>query len=161
MSIKRRRWRHQCHPHNFRSVATIRALRLLARYRPSWRVLTMVSIPCGSLLYHNRPWPLRWLRDCYQLAILPVVPTVNKLIIFPSYRKNQNRKIGEYKKNRKKKQWIIWNLFFLIKTLILGFSMFPAQRSTQRILRCEDTYGSPESPMSKMDVLTVSESTLI
>ncbi|XP_076225876.1 UNC-79 domain-containing protein isoform X2 [Nomia melanderi] len=31
-------------------------------------------------------------------------------------------------------------------------------RPTQRILRCEDTYGSPESPLSKMDVLTVSSS---
>lgn len=30
-------------------------------------------------------------------------------------------------------------------------------RPAQRILRCEDTYGSPESPLSKMDVLTVSE----
>ncbi|XP_017885375.1 protein unc-79 homolog isoform X4 [Ceratina calcarata] len=33
-----------------------------------------------------------------------------------------------------------------------------ASRPTQRILRCEDTYGSPESPLSKMDVLTVSSS---
>ncbi|KAG9433958.1 protein unc-79 isoform X9 [Apis mellifera carnica] len=31
-------------------------------------------------------------------------------------------------------------------------------RPAQRILRCEDTYGSPESPLSKMDVLTVSSS---
>lgn len=30
-------------------------------------------------------------------------------------------------------------------------------RPAQRILRCEDAYGSPESPLSKMDVLTVSE----
>ncbi|XP_043278465.1 protein unc-79 homolog isoform X2 [Venturia canescens] len=33
-----------------------------------------------------------------------------------------------------------------------------AQRSAQRILRCEDAYGSPESPLSKMDVLTVNSS---
>ncbi|XP_043258139.1 protein unc-79 homolog [Colletes gigas] len=31
-------------------------------------------------------------------------------------------------------------------------------RPTQRILRCEDTCGSPESPLSKMNVLTVSSS---
>ncbi|XP_032682267.1 protein unc-79 homolog isoform X3 [Odontomachus brunneus] len=31
-------------------------------------------------------------------------------------------------------------------------------RTTQRVLRCEDTYGSPESPLSKMDILTVSSS---
>ncbi|EFN81676.1 Uncharacterized protein KIAA1409 [Harpegnathos saltator] len=27
-------------------------------------------------------------------------------------------------------------------------------RTAQRVLRCEDTYGSPESPLSKMDILT-------
>ncbi|XP_020280656.1 protein unc-79 homolog isoform X3 [Pseudomyrmex gracilis] len=31
-------------------------------------------------------------------------------------------------------------------------------RAAQRVLRCEDAYGSPESPLSKMDVLTVSSS---
>ncbi|CAK9822552.1 Protein unc-79 homolog [Anthophora retusa] len=31
-------------------------------------------------------------------------------------------------------------------------------RPAQRILRCEDAYGSPESPLSKIDVLTVSSS---
>lgn len=39
-------------------------------------------------------------------------------------------------------------------------SIFLGSRATQRILRCEDTYGSPESPLSKMDILTVSEWTL-
>ncbi|XP_024935949.1 protein unc-79 homolog isoform X2 [Cephus cinctus] len=33
-----------------------------------------------------------------------------------------------------------------------------SQRTAQRILKCEDTYGSPESPLSKMDILTVSSS---
>ena len=31
------------------------------------------------------------------------------------------------------------------------------QRIPQRVLRCEDAYGSPESPLSKMDILTVSK----
>ncbi|XP_011871476.1 PREDICTED: protein unc-79 homolog [Vollenhovia emeryi] len=31
-------------------------------------------------------------------------------------------------------------------------------RTAQRVLKCEDTYGSPESPLSKMDILTVSSS---
>ncbi|XP_018400157.1 PREDICTED: protein unc-79 homolog isoform X2 [Cyphomyrmex costatus] len=31
-------------------------------------------------------------------------------------------------------------------------------RAAQRVLKCEDTYGSPESPLSKMDILTVSSS---
>ncbi|KAK9304372.1 hypothetical protein QLX08_004330 [Tetragonisca angustula] len=37
-------------------------------------------------------------------------------------------------------------------------SVVPRPTVGQRILRCEDTYGSPESPLSKMDVLTVSSS---
>lgn len=36
-------------------------------------------------------------------------------------------------------------------------SPFVGSRTTQRILKCEETYGSPESPLSKMDILTVSE----
>ncbi|XP_067215729.1 protein unc-79 homolog isoform X2 [Linepithema humile] len=31
-------------------------------------------------------------------------------------------------------------------------------RTAQRVLKCEDTYGSPESPLSKMDILTVNSS---
>ncbi|XP_076762512.1 UNC-79 domain-containing protein isoform X7 [Xylocopa sonorina] len=45
------------------------------------------------------------------------------------------------------------------RLLPIGTTIRPAgPRPTQRILRCEDTYGSPESPLSKMDVLTVSSS---
>ncbi|KAG7202977.1 hypothetical protein KM043_010111 [Ampulex compressa] len=45
------------------------------------------------------------------------------------------------------------------RLLPIGTAVRPAgPRVTQRILRCEDTYGSPESPLSKMDVLTVSSS---
>ncbi|XP_006613746.1 protein unc-79 homolog isoform X5 [Apis dorsata] len=45
------------------------------------------------------------------------------------------------------------------RLLPIGTTIRPAgPRPAQRILRCEDTYGSPESPLSKMDVLTVSSS---
>ncbi|XP_076235457.1 UNC-79 domain-containing protein [Calliopsis andreniformis] len=45
------------------------------------------------------------------------------------------------------------------RLLPIGTVIRPAgPRPAQRILRCEDTYGSPESPLSKMDVLTVSSS---
>ncbi|CAL7949507.1 unnamed protein product [Xylocopa violacea] len=45
------------------------------------------------------------------------------------------------------------------RLLPIGTTIRPSgPRPTQRILRCEDTYGSPESPLSKMDVLTVSSS---
>ncbi|XP_015191031.1 PREDICTED: protein unc-79 homolog isoform X6 [Polistes dominula] len=44
------------------------------------------------------------------------------------------------------------------RLLPIGTATRPtASRTTQRILRCEDTYGSPESPLSKMDMLTVSQ----
>lgn len=35
----------------------------------------------------------------------------------------------------------------------------PGQRTTHRVLMCDDAYGSPESPLSKMDILTVGEKT--
>ncbi|XP_076392326.1 UNC-79 domain-containing protein isoform X3 [Megachile rotundata] len=45
------------------------------------------------------------------------------------------------------------------RLLPIGTAIRPVGvRPTQRVLRCEDTYGSPESPLSKMDVLTVSSS---
>ncbi|KZC06519.1 Protein unc-79 like protein [Dufourea novaeangliae] len=45
------------------------------------------------------------------------------------------------------------------RLLPIGTTSRPSgPRPTQRVLRCEDTYGSPESPLSKMDVLTVSSS---
>lgn len=45
------------------------------------------------------------------------------------------------------------------RLLPIGTATRPtASRAAQRVLRSEDAYGSPESPLSKMDVLTVSSS---
>ncbi|XP_048512569.1 protein unc-79 homolog isoform X11 [Athalia rosae] len=41
---------------------------------------------------------------------------------------------------------------------LLPIGTVARQRPTHRVLMCEDTYGSPESPLSKMDILTVGSS---